>query len=140
VKERPSSLSEGTFNFGPSSRDSPILKDLERYCDYMQDPVVSFQMQQTQGRLFLGAFPIAELADNLAYSTVKLENYQNQHWRVLTQSVLLRQKNNRKNEEFYLVKEMIKFKLTVSSKNVVLPKKCAAAFEKIIPGCRFVVE
>jgi len=35
---------------------------------------------------------------------------------------------------------MIKFKLTVSSKIIVLPKKCAAAFEKIIPGCRFVVE
>jgi len=72
MKDRFSTLSEGTFNFGPSAGDSPILRDLKRYCDYMKDPVVSFQMQLVEGRLFFGSFPVSELSDPLVYSTVKL--------------------------------------------------------------------
>jgi len=38
----------------------------------MKEPVVSFSMHEATGNIFLGAFPLSELSDPFAYSSVKL--------------------------------------------------------------------
>lgn len=44
TKERPSQNCEGSFDFGPTASNNPIIKDLKRFSEYMKYHIVTFKL------------------------------------------------------------------------------------------------
>lgn len=56
---------------------------------------------------------------------------------MLTQSLSIKMKKEKSIEEYFLVKEMVKFRLTISSPLMILPRVTADGLERTFPQCKF---